>query len=138
MALSLRGPVIRGGVPSGAENAAQLVNLTNSFGSARASSPQFDEISNANIQARADELSTKFQVEGATHETGLSQLGQISRMQQITDAYDELNNRSAAEGKVAGTLGSLGKIAGSLFMGGPTAPIGVAMGGVELATNLFG
>ena len=138
MALNLRGPVIRGGVPSGAENAAQLVSLTNSFGSARASGPQFDEISNANIQARADEMSTKFQVEGATHEMGLSQMGEVARMRQITDAYDELNSRSESESKTAGILGSLGKIGGALLMGGPTAPIGAAMGGVELATNLFG
>jgi len=138
MALSLRGPVIRGGEPSGAENAAQLVNLTNAFGSARASGPQFDDISNANIQARADEMSTKFQVEGATHEMGLSQLGEVARMRQITDAYDELNSRSESESKTAGILGSIGKIGGALLMGGPTAPIGAAMGGVELATNLFG
>ena len=132
MALSLRGPVIRGGVPSGSQNAAQLVNLTNSFGNARATSPMFDEISNANIQARANELSTKFQLEGAMHETGLMSLGELSKMKQELDASKELNNRMDREQGFASFLGGAGKIAGAALMGGPTAPIGMAMGGLEM------
>ena len=137
MALSLRGPVIRGGVPSGSQNAAQLVNLTNSFRSARANAWRPDQISNANIAARADEMATKFYAEGAMHEAGLGQLGAMSRLKQQLDASDELNNRMQTEQKTANIFGSLGKVAAGALMGGPMAPVTMAMGGLELAGSFF-
>jgi len=138
MALDLRGPVIRGGVASGSENAAGLVNLTNSFASARSGAPMFDEISNASMSARADLTAEKFMQEGAAHETGLNALGGLKRMQMKTDAIDEANNKIDGANKTGGFLAGIGQIGGALLMGGPTAPIGAALGGIKMATSLFG
>lgn len=138
MALDLRGPVIRGGVESGSEGAAGLVNLTNSFISSRNSAPRFDEISNESSRARAELTAEKFMQEGATHQTGLQALGGLKRMQMRTDAINEANDRIDSANQASGVMGAIGQIGGALLMGGPTAPIGAAMGGVKLATSLFG
>ena len=138
MALSLRGPVIRGGAASGSQNAANLVNITRSFGESRASSPQFGKISEGNILARGDEMAHKFMLEGAAHETGLNAMGSLKELQQQLDAQDELNSRMQQEKKTAGIFEGIAGIAAPLLMGGPMAPVAAGMGALKLGASFLG
>jgi len=96
---NFKGPVITGGVDSGASQAADIVNVGDAYKSNRETSPRFDEIGNASMAARARERAAIMEAEAATHATGLDAMATLKAAEMTADA-----NESAAQDKAKGSM----------------------------------
>ena len=101
-----RGPVITGGVDSGAAQAADMVNVGDAYKSNRSTAPRFDEIGNASMEARARERAAVMQAEANTHATGLDAMATLKAAKLQADAAEDAAQSKAQGSMVGSTLGS--------------------------------
>ena len=108
-------PVITGG-PGYNQNAADLVNLGNSYKSLRDSAMRFDEIGATSIANRSAERATAMQTEAQVHATGLSSLASVKSNKMIADAQKKAAQQEAQGSMMGSALGAIGTIGGALLM----------------------
>ncbi len=117
---TFNGPVITGGVPSGAENAADMVDVGTNYDSNRASSPKFDEIGNVSMAARARERAAIMQAEAATHATGIDALATLKAAKMQGKASENAAEKKATGSMVGSTLSAVATVGSALLLSDET------------------
>ncbi len=117
---SFNGPVITGGVSSGAENAADMVDVGAAFTSNRATAPRFDEIGNASMAARARERAAIMQAEAATHATGMDAMATLKAAKMQGKASENAAEKKATGSMVGSTLSAVATVGSALLLSDET------------------
>jgi len=117
---TFNGPVITGGVASGAEDAADMVKVGDAYASNRATAPGFDEIGNASMAARARERAAIMEAEASTHATGLDALATLKAAKMQAKASESAAKKKAKGEMVGSVLSTVATVGSALLLSDET------------------
>lgn len=113
-----QGPVITGGVASGSEAAADMVDVSGAYAANRRNATRFDDQANTSIAARARRQASAFKSEGIAAGAAMTGIAQVTAAREAAETAKKMALEKSRSGIASAGLGAALKIGAGLLTGG--------------------